>query len=176
MNSFNKGNFGFNNLQECIESYSHKFNEIVWTTFELQYMWTNACTTVPSYKVPIEDGFFPTHNGRAWTGGLVNYTCFRLACNTFLTVRNEYWDDPNGYRSGYSSPYSEHAIGITWWPNKLLVIRPEIRFEHCYKTNGLASSSAAFNTSGAPETFYGAYDNGTRSSQLTFAIDATFHF
>jgi len=176
MNSFNKGNFGFNNLQECIESYTHKFNEIVWTTFELQYMWTNACTTVPSYKVPIEDGFFPTHNGRAWTGGLVNYTCFRLACNTFLTVRNEYWDDPNGYRSGYSSPYSEHAIGITWWPNKLLVIRPEIRFEHCYKTNGLASSSAAFNTSGAPETFYGAYDNGTRTSQLTFAIDATFHF
>ena len=176
MNSFNKGNFGFNNIQECIESYTHKFNDTIWTTFEFQYMWTNGVTTVPTYKVPYEDGFFPTHYGRAWDCGLVNYTCFRLAPNAFFTVRNEWWDDPQGYRSGYSSPYSEHAMGITWFPNKLLMIRPEIRFEHCYKTNGLASSSAAFNTSGAPETTYGAYDNGTRTSQLTFAIDATFHF
>jgi hypothetical protein len=67
-------------------------------------------------------------------------------------------------------------MGITWFPNKLLMIRPEIRFERCYKTNGLASSTANYNTSGAPQTFYGAYDNGTRQNQLTFAIDATFHF
>ena len=176
MNSFNKGNFGFNNLQECIGSYSHKFNEIVWTTFEVQYMWTNGCATGPTYKVPYEDGFFPTHTGKAWDAGIVNYTCFRIAPNAFFTVRNEYWDDPQGYRSGYSSPYSEHAMGITWFPNKLLMIRPEIRFERCYKTNGLASSTANYNTSGAPQTFYGAYDNGTRQNQLTFAIDATFHF
>ena len=176
MNSFNKGNFGFNNLQECIESYTHKFNEKIWTTFEVQYMYTNNCTTTPTTNVPYEDGFFPTHSGKAWDAGIVNYTCFRLADNAFLTLRNEYWDDPDGYRSGYSSPYSEHAIGITWFPNKLLMIRPEIRFEHAYKTNGLASASANYNTTGAPETVYSAYDNGTRQSQVTFAIDATFHF
>jgi hypothetical protein len=85
MNSFNKGNFGFNNLQECIESYTHKFNEIVWTTFEVQYMWTNGCATGPTYKVPYEDGFFPTHTGKAWDAGIVNYTCFRIAPNAFFT-------------------------------------------------------------------------------------------
>jgi len=176
MNSFNKGNFGFNNLQECIESYSHKFNDTVWTTFEGQYMWTNGATTGPTHNVPIEDGFYPVHPGRAWAGGIVNYTCIRLACNSFLTIRNEYWDDPDGYRSGYASPYSEHAVGITWWPNKLLVIRPEIRWEHAYKNDGLASATANDNSTGGVTHMYSAYDNGIRASQLTVAIDATFHF
>ena len=36
MNSINDGKMGFNNLNECIESYSHKFSEKVWTTFEAQ--------------------------------------------------------------------------------------------------------------------------------------------
>jgi hypothetical protein len=176
MNSLNKGNFGFNNLQECIESYTHKFNDVVWTTFEGQYMWTNGCTTGPTQKVPYVDGFYPNHAGRAYTLGLLNYTCFRIACNAFLTIRNEVWNDPDGYRSGYGSCYSEHDIGITWQVNKLLIIRPEIRFEHAYKENGTASSSAAFNSTGGPAVFHGPYDNGTRLSQLTFAVDATFHF
>jgi len=176
MNSLNNGKFGFNNLQECIESYSHKFNDIWWTTFEGQYMYTNGCTTGPTENVPIEDGFYPTHTGRATVYGAVNYTCCRLAPNAFLTIRNEGWNDPDGYRSGYSSPYSEHAIGITWWPNKILVIRPELRFEHAYKKNGLESASGNDNSSGAPEVMYSAYDNGTRQSQLTFVCDATFHF
>jgi Putative beta-barrel porin-2, OmpL-like. bbp2 len=176
MNSFNGGQFGFNNLQECIESYSHKFNETWWTTFEFQYMWTKGATTEPTANVPYEDGFYPTKNGTARTGGLLNYTCARLAGNTFLTFRNEYWDDPRGYRSGYGSDYYEGSVGITWWPTKLIVIRPELRFDHAFKKDGLASSTAEFNTTGAVETVDGPYDNGTRQSQLTAAIDVTFHF
>jgi len=176
MNSFNKGNFGFNNLQECIESYSHKFNENWWTTFEAQYMWTHGCSTAPTRSVPIEDGFYPTHAGTAWAGGIVNYTMRRVAPNVFLTIRNEIWDDPSGYRSGYSSCYDEHAVGFQWWPNKLLMVRPEIRFDHCWRDDGLASTTAAFNTTGAPARFKGAYDNGARDSQLTAAVDVTWHF
>ena len=41
MNSFNNGHFGFNNLQECIESYSHKFNDVWWTTFEAPVSYTH---------------------------------------------------------------------------------------------------------------------------------------
>ncbi len=176
MNSFNNGQFGFNNLQECIESYSHKFSELWWTTFEAQYMWTHGCSTVPTKSVPITDAFYPTHGGTAWAGGVVNYTMRRVAPNVFITLRNEIWDDPSGYRSGYSSCYDEHALGFQWWPNKLLMVRPEIRFEHCWTDDGLASSSAAFNSTGAPARFKGAYDNGTRDSQLTAAIDVTYHF
>ena len=110
MNSFNNGHFGFNNLQECIESYSHKFNETYWTTFEGQYMFTHHAVTAPTASVPIEDGFYPTKPGYVWAGGLVNYTCARIAKNAFLTLRNEFWDDPQGYRSGYDSTYYEGSL------------------------------------------------------------------
>jgi hypothetical protein len=176
MNSLNNGKFGFNNLQECIESYSHKFNEIWWTTFEAQYMWTRDCTTGPTAKVPIEDGFYPVKDGRAYAAGLVNYTMRRMAPNAFLTFRNEYWADPDGYRSGYASSYYEGSIGMQWWPNKLLMLRPEVRYEHCFQVNGLESASGGDNTTGAPLVTHGAYDNGLKTSQVTVALDLTYHF
>ena len=176
MNSFNNGTFGFNNLQECIGSYSHKFNDKYWTTFEAQYMYMKNATTEPTAAVPFQDAFYPTKNGFIWAGGLVNYTMDRIAPNAFLTLRNEFWNDPDGARSGYSSSYYEGAFGMTWWPNKLLCIRPEIRFEHSFAQHGLESATGPDNTTGVPTPKNGAYDNGTRHSQLTFACDATFHF
>jgi hypothetical protein len=142
-------------------------------------MWTKNCTEAPTANVPYEDGFYPTKTGTVWAGGILNYTCYRFAPNAFLTVRNEWWDDPNGYRSGYSSSYDENAIGITYWPNKLIMLRPEIRFEHAFKHDGLASSSSAYSTNpldGEPFHVNGAYDGGTKSSQVTLAMDITYHF
>jgi hypothetical protein len=176
MNSFNNGKFGFNNLQECIESYSHKFNDTWWTTFEGQYMYTNDCTTEPTKSVPFVDGFYPTKPGYAYAYGLVNYTCCRIAPNAFVTLRNEYWDDPTGYRSGYASAYYEGSVGMTWWPNKLLAVRPEIRFDHSFASHGLESASGADNSTGVPTLMHGAYDNGSKQNQVTFAVDLTFHF
>jgi hypothetical protein len=73
-NSFNTGTFGFNNLQELIESYTHKINDQGWTTFEAHYMYMNHCTTVPTKSVPLQDGFYPVHSGTIAEGGIVNYT------------------------------------------------------------------------------------------------------
>jgi hypothetical protein len=176
MNSLNNGHFGFNNLQECIESFSHKFNDIVWTTTEFQYMYQKGASTVPTSYVPFVDGFYPTKDGYVWAGGVVNYTCFRISPNAFFTVRNEYWDDPDGCRSGYASPYYEGSVGVTWWMNKLMVFRPELRFEHCFKANSLESASGPDNFTGAPTNMPGAYDNGLKQSQLTLMCDVTYHF
>jgi hypothetical protein len=176
MNSLNNGHFGFNNLQECIESYSHKFNDVYWTTFELQYMYQDGASTVPTADVPFVDGFYPTKPGYVWAGGIVNYTCARISPNAFLTLRNEWWDDPDGCRSGYASTYYEGTIGMTWWMNKLIVFRPELRFEHCFKANSLESSSGPDNFTGVPTTMAGAYDNGTKQSQVTLMCDVTYHF
>jgi len=81
---------------------------------------------------------------------------FRLGPATFFTVRNELFDDIVGERTGYTSLYSEHSIGLTYWPNALITIRPELRFEHAYQAY--------------------AYDNGTRKSQFTAQCDVVFHF
>ncbi len=156
MNSFNNGNFGYNNLQECIASYTHKFNDKVWTTFEAQYMYMKNATTAPTAAVPYQNAFFPVHGGFIPEGGILNYTCFRLADNTFLTFRNEWYDDSAGNRTGVATSYYETSMGITWWPNKLLCIRPEIRYDHSCQLP--------------------AFDNGLKKDQITIACDATIHF
>jgi hypothetical protein len=188
-NSFNNADFGFNNLQESIASYTHKFNDKWWTAFEGQYMFMDHCTTGPGLlengkpiakgapdRVPYQDGFYPVHSGTIAEGGVVNYTEYRLAPNAFLSIRNEWWDDGGGARSGYASAYDENSLGVTYYPNKLIFIRPEVRFEHAFTHNGLASTTAAYNSTGAPKTVAGPYDSGTKQSQITFAIDITYHF
>ena len=175
-NSFNNGTFGFNNLQECIGSYTHKFNEKWWTTFEGQYMYMDHCTTAPTRDVPYQDGFYPVHSGFVAEGGVLNYTMYRFAPNAFLTIRNEWWDDGGGARSGYASAYDENSIGIQYWPNKLIMLRPEIRFERALTHNGLESGEENPNGSGKPFTVHGPYDGFTKQSQITFACDITYHF
>jgi hypothetical protein len=176
MNSFNNGTFGFNNLQECVESYTHKFNDTWWTTFEFQYMWMTHCTTAPTADVPLQDGFYPVHAGTIAEGGLVNYTMYRFAPNAFFTVRNEFWNDGGGARSGYASSYDENSIGIQYWPNKLIMIRPEIRYERALTHNGLETGENNPNGSGVPFHVPGPYDNGTKQGQITFMADITYHF
>jgi hypothetical protein len=182
MNSFNNGNFGYNNLQEAMLCYSHKFNDRWWTTFENQYMYMKHTTTSPTTTesgtllpaggrepVPYQDGFFPVRPGFCAEGGILNYTCCRIAPNAFLTIRNEWYDDSSGARTGYASSYDENGIGITWWPNKLIVLRPEIRYEHSF-------AATSYNAYYDSSVMHGAYDSGTKHDQFTFACDLQFHF
>ena len=145
-NSFNDGLFHYNNLQMYVAQYNHKFNDVINTNFEGYYMYQRRVPDLP------RSGKF----SYAPEWGIVNYTFFRLARNTFLTVRNEYYNDKKGQRTGFPTYYTEHAIGITYWPNSIVTIRPEIRFDHAYQTK--------------------AYNNGTRRSQFMAAIDIIFHY
>jgi hypothetical protein len=175
-NSINNGTFGFNNLQEYIESYTHKFNDTWWTTFEAQYMYQKNCTVAPTAHVPYQDGWFPVHAGTIAEGGVVNYTEYRFAPNAFLTIRNEWWDDGGGARSGYASAYDENAIGVQYWPNKLIMLRPEVRFDHAFTKNGLETSEENPAGNGLPFHVSGPFDNGKKQSQVTLAMDITYHF
>jgi hypothetical protein len=87
---------------------------------------------------------------------VVNYLFVRLSKNTYLNIRNEYFDDAAGQRTGVKTVYSEHAIGLAWWPNSITEIRPEVRFERAYQRE--------------------AYDNGHRKNQVSFDCDLTVHF
>lgn len=75
---------------------------------------------------------------------------------TFFTVHNEYMNDKIGSRTVSRRSIPNHAIGITWWPDKLITIRPELRFDHSYDTR--------------------AYNLGRDYNQLAFIIDFIFHF
>jgi len=155
-NAFNNANFGYNNIQQYVATYSHKFSEKVWTSTEGWYMFQRNATTAPTADVPYQNGAFPVSPGFVHEWAFLNYTMWRIGPGLFFTVRNEVFDDAEGNRTGYATVYSEHSIGFTWWPDKLITIRPELRYEHSY----------------AEQT----YDNGTRKNQVTAQIDFVLHF
>jgi len=155
-NAFNNGKFGYNNLQQVVGTWTHKFNDRVYTATEGLYMWMNDAKTHPTSEVPFQSGSFPLEPGYAPEWGILNYTMFRLAPATFLTVRNEFYNDIVGSRTGHATKYSEHSLGITWWSDKLVTLRPEIRFDHSYDT--------------------AAFDNGTRRNQFVASVDIIIHY
>lgn len=155
-NAFNNAQFGYNNIQQEVITFTYKFNEKVWTSWETWYMYQENATTGPTAAVPYNNAFYPVKPGYAPEWATLDYTMFRLSDNVFLTLRNEYFDDIVGQRTGVATGYSEHAIGLTWWPNKLITIRPELRFDHSYQA--------------------AAYDNGTRHNQVTASFDIVYHF
>lgn len=63
--------------------------------------------------------------GTTWTGGVLNYTSLALSPQTFVTVRNEWWRDADGARSGFAGSYTSHGIGLTWNATPSLQVRPE---------------------------------------------------
>jgi hypothetical protein len=155
-NAFNNGRFGYNNLQQFVGTWTHKFNDKIYTATEALYMFMRNATTHPTTNVPFQNGSFPIKPGYAPEWGILNYTMFRIAPSAFLTVRNEFYDDTVGSRTGHATKYSEHSVGITWWPNKIVTIRPELRFDHSYDT--------------------AAFDNGARGSQFVFSTDFIIHY
>ena len=155
-NAFNNGEFGYNNLQQIVGTWTHKFNDNIYTATEALYMYMFDTKTGPTKEVPFQSGSFPVRSGYAPEWGIVNYTMFRIAPNAFLTLRNEFYDDTVGSRTGHATKYSEHSFGLTWWPNKIVTLRPEIRFDHSY-------DSATF-------------DNGTRRNQLVASMDFIIHY
>jgi Putative beta-barrel porin-2, OmpL-like. bbp2 len=155
-NAFNNGEFGYNNLQQIVGTWTHKFNDKIYTATEGLYMYMNNTKTHPTDAVPFQSGSFPVKPGYAPEWGILNYTMFRISPSAFFTVRNEFYDDIVGSRTGRATSYSEHSVGITWWPDKIITVRPELRFDHSYDT--------------------AAFDNGTRKNQFTASMDFIVHY
>jgi hypothetical protein len=155
-NAFNNGQFGYNNLQQIVGTWTHKFNDKIYTATEGLYMYMNDAKTHPTSAVPFQSGSFPVEPGFAPEWGILNYTMFRITPSAFFTIRNEFYNDVVGSRTGHATKYSEHSIGVTWWPDKIITLRPELRFDHSYDTP--------------------AFDNGTRRNQLTASMDFIVHY
>jgi hypothetical protein len=188
-NAINNAQWGFNNIQQYVGTLTYKFNEKIWTSHETWYMYQEHCpgqTGGPGSKfgapVPVTapdepssqlggmgytDAQYPVHPGYACEWATLNYMMFRLRGNLFFTIRNEAFNDTDGNRTGYATLYSEHSIGFTWWPNKLITIRPEVRFDHSYGTHG---------TSIDPTDEAKPFDNGTRRNQFVAQFDVIYHF
>ena len=196
-NAINNAHWGFNNIQQYVGTFTYKFSDTIWTSHETWYMYQTQCpgqepenwngtkgrytgADVIGGDEPLSqngglgytDAAIPVKPGFAGEWATLNYTMFRLGPNLFFTVRNEMFDDCDGQRTGYATLYSEHSIGLTWWPSSIITFRPELRFEHSYGTHN--SQMGPVPATGGEESM--PYDNGTRSSQFTAQFDVIYHF
>jgi hypothetical protein len=86
----------------------------------------------------------------------VNYVEKQFGPRNYLTIRNEFFDDIKGQRTGFKTKYSEHLLGWGHWIGTTVLLRPELRFERSYDVP--------------------AYDYGTKKNQLMLAGDVIYFF
>ena len=160
-NSINNGRYGYNNLQAYYLTWYHKINSSWHTDTESWYMYER--------KVPSIFGTLPTEtnaNG-AWCKpgeqacyapefAILNYVEKQLSKHDYISIRNEYFNDIKGQRTGVKTQYSEHLLGWGHWIGSTILLRPELRFERAYDRP--------------------SYDLGTKKNQFAAAGDIIFFF
>jgi hypothetical protein len=157
-----EGPAGHDNFNYIVTTWQHTFTPEIHMKTEGYYMWQVDAELggTPSLG-PIDSFGFGGGNGTLLPGlstayGVVNYLEFAISKKDFISVRNEWWDDPRGMRSGYPGVYSSHAIGLTHNFNKVLQIRPEVGFYRNWDEP--------------------AFDLGTKQNLVLAGFDVTYHF
>ena len=87
---------------------------------------------------------------------IVNYQEYQASKHDYVSIRNEFFDDFVGQRTGFKTQYAEETLMWGHWVGSTILLRPEIRFDRSFQAS--------------------AYDRGTRNSQFQFAIDVIFKF
>ena len=142
INNWNRGDYNYNNVQMSVITWGHRFSENVSILTEAYRMYGR--------NVP---GFPPGHVPEY---GVVNYLNIKLSDKTFMSIRNEYYNDADGQRTGFATHYSSHTLGFSHWATPDLEVRPEVRFDHSYDLD--------------------AYDGGKKNNQLLAAMDVILHY
>lgn len=177
LNSLNSGKYAYNNLQSVYYTWYHKFGGSSWhTATEWWYMWEKQTPNIGPSAPPAAasllingaNGAF-CNNPTALTctskeQAVVNYLEKQFSKHDYLTIRNEFFDDSNGQRTGTKTRYSEHLLGWGHWVGTTVLFRPELRFEHSYDSPAYDSPCLPC---GSP---------GTKKSQFTASADMIFFF
>jgi hypothetical protein len=155
VNSLNGNNYNYNNVQMYVMTWGHRFSQNFHMLTEAYEMFGRG---IPGYGPGGTPGVVASSPlaGEAGEFGIVNYLNFELGSKNMLSVRNEFYNDENGQRTGYATRYSSHTVGVTHWVSQDLEIRPEVRYEHSYDVP--------------------AYDGGRKDYQATALIDAILHY
>jgi hypothetical protein len=152
---------GHHNYNIIQTTWQHRFNKEVQTRTEVYYMWENnsALGGTPSigpFQFNTGGGIGPTIPGTSKAYGVLNYTMFQVSNKDFITVRNEWWKDETGFRSGFPGNYTSNTIGLTHNFNSTFQIRPEIGYYRNWNNP--------------------AFDNGARKNLLLYGFDVTLRF
>lgn len=155
--SYNFSKQTYNNLQEFVLTWGHRFTQRVHMLTETYKIFVRdqpgAPMGVPGYPLGDAPAYLTGHNPAR---GIVNYFNIELDPSNMMSIRNEFYDDEQGQRTGFATRYSSHTIGLTHWVSQDLEIRPELRYERAYD--------------------FPAYDGGKKYYQATALVDVILHY
>lgn len=153
---------GHDNYNYMVGTWQHRFDENVHTKTEAYYMWQRdafkggTASIGDPHSYGGGGGLGAPIPGLTRTYGLLNFTMFLLSEQTFLTVRNEIWNDEDGARSGFDGLYTSHSIGITHNFTPIVQFRPEIGYYRNWEN--------------------GAFDLGEEQGLWMIGFDVTLRF
>lgn len=168
-NGINGGRWGYNNLQQYVFTYYHKFNEqwhVAWETWHMhQNRVPNVNFTGGSYDNTPFRGFrnapFQANcrtgvecTAQQWS--TLAYLNYRVNDNNNISLRAEWFDDMQGQRTGSQTRYANWALGWQHWFSPSILIRPEI---------------ATYNSLDRR-----VFDGGTKRSAFIASADLIFRF
>lgn len=163
LSGLNNGQYAYDNLQVYSLVWAHKFNEKWQMNAQTYYMWQK---NVPNLNNPGADApISGTRSAQCQANKLecksnviaaAHYLTYQFSQKDFLTLRNDFFKDNHGQRTGYNTLYSSHTIGWTHWIGDVITIRPELRFDRSYSAK--------------------VFDNGNKSTQYIAAADMIIHF
>jgi hypothetical protein len=125
---------GHDNFNYLVTTWEHACSEYIHTKTEAYIMWQrNAELGGTPILGPVEPyggggGDSPTIPGLSLAYGVLNYTMFEISKQDYITVRNEWWRDEKGMRSGFPGNYTSNTIGLSHNINSVMQIRPEIGY------------------------------------------------
>ena len=165
-NSINDSRYSYNNLAAYYATWYHKFGQSKWhMAWESWYQYESH---TPNVLNPDAASLLLTNANGAYCNRPDELTCFapewatlhylnrQFGKKDFISLRNEYFNDLKGQRTGFKTPYTTHTISWNHWIGSTVVFRPEVRYDHAYE---------------AP-----AYDSGLKKSQLMLAADMIWFY
>lgn len=155
---------GHDNLQMVSGVWGCRFNKKVHMMTEAYYEWEKDAATGGSASYgPVRYGAGggpgATIPGISSAIGAVNYFQILTSKKSYVSIRTDYLNDMNGWRTGFTTIYTSHTIGFIYFFTDWLTLRPEIRYDRTWGDSNIK-----------------AYDLGTKKDQLNIAADLILRF
>ncbi len=176
-NGINNGQWGYNNLQWYGLTAYHTFNRYWHISFEVYDEHQSGVPNANNPQVmniynnggtPFSPQFIPNNapalaqcktaaalRCTATAIGTVSYLNFSPNHLNNVSFRAEYYDDPEGQRTGYAARYTDLGIGLQHWLSPQIEFRPEFT----YYTSSIA-----------------AFDLGNKKYEKVFSGDVILHY
>jgi hypothetical protein len=175
--AINSGQWGYNNLQWYGLTAYHKFNKYFHVSWEFYNehqdgvpnannptalnIWNNGGTPFSPQNLPFNQPYLAQCKSatvlrcRTDSYGTVAYWNFSPNARNNFSLRTEYYDDPEGQRTGFATSYYDVGIGWQHWLSPQVEFRPEF--------TSYWASKPSFNL-------------GTKNYERVFSGDIIWHF